>query len=142
MSFVKQLTAAVGLCLVLALPSCSPKIVERVVSVHDTTQVVRVDSVRYWQRDSVFIREKGDTVFKYVERICYRDRFHMDTLLQVRECHDTTIVERKVEKELSVGQKAKIGAFWWLLAGLVASLAWIFRKPLVGGFTKMVEMIF
>ena len=134
--------ATVGLCLCFALPSCSPKIVERVVYQHDTTQVVRIDSVRYWQKDSVFIREKGDTVFQYVEKVRYRDRFRIDTLKEVREVHDTTFFERKVEKELSVGQKAKIGAFWWLLAGLVASLAWIFRKPLVGGFTKLVEMIF
>jgi hypothetical protein len=40
-------------------------------------------------------------------------------------------VEVKVEKPLTVGQRAKIGAFWWLLAGLVAALAWIFRKPLL-----------
>jgi hypothetical protein len=111
--------------------SCSPKIVEKVVYQHDTTQVVRIDSVRYWQRDSVYIREKGDTVYHYVEKIRYRDRFRIDTLVQVRESHDTTVVERKVEKELSVGQKAKIGAFWWLLAGLAACVGWIFRKPLL-----------
>lgn len=133
---------AVIIAVLVLSASCSPKVVDRIVYRHDTTQVVRVDSVRYWQKDSVYIREKGDTVFKYVERIRYRDRFHMDTLLQVREIHDTTVVERKVEKELSVAQKAKIGAFWWLLAGLVATLCWIFRKPLLGWFTKVLKMIF
>jgi len=122
--------------------ACSPKIVEIVTSVHDTTQVVRIDSVRYWQRDSVFIREKGDTVFHYVERIRYRDRFRIDTLVQVRERHDTAFVERKVEKELSVGQKAKIGAFWWLLGALIGALSWIFRKPILGWFTKVWNLIF
>jgi len=119
--------------------SCSPKIVEKVVYQHDTTQVVRIDSVRYWQRDSVYIREKGDTVYHYVEKIRYRDRFRIDTLVQVRESHDTTVVERKVEKELSVGQKAKIGAFWWLFAGLAACLGWIFRKPLLALLKSLIK---
>ena len=133
---------AVIIAVLILSASCSPKVVDRIVYQHDTTQVVRVDSVKYWQKDSVYIREKGDTVFKYVERIRYRDRFHMDTLLQVRELHDTTVVERKVEKELSVAQKAKIGAFWWLLAGLAAALCWMFRKPILGWFTKVLKMIF
>lgn len=131
-----------ALFLALCLASCSPRIVERVVYQHDTTQVVRIDSVRYWQKDSVFIREKGDTVFQYVEKVRYRDRFRIDTLKEVREVHDTTFFERKVEKELSVGQKAKIGAFWWLLAGLAACLVWIFRKPLLSWFPKLLKTIF
>ena len=133
---------AVLIAAALLVASCSPRIVERLVYQHDTTQVVRIDSVRYWQKDSVFIREKGDTVFQYVERIRYRDRFRIDTLREVRELHDTTVVERKVEKELSVGQKAKIGAFWWLLAGLAACLVWIFRKPLLSWFPKLFKTIF
>lgn len=133
---------AVIIAVALVAVSCSPKIVERVVYQHDTTQVVRIDSVRYWQKDSVFIREKGDTVFQYVEKVRYRDRFRIDTLKEVREVHDTTFFERKVEKELSVGQKAKIGAFWWLLAGLVACLVWIFRKPLLSWFPKLLKTIF
>lgn len=133
---------AVLIAAALLVASCSPRIVERLVYQHDTTQVVRIDSVRYWQKDSVFIREKGDTVFQYVEKVRYRDRFRIDTLKEVREVHDTTFFERKVEKELSVGQKAKIGAFWWLLAGLAACLVWIFRKPLLSWFPKLLKTIF
>ena len=36
-----------------------------------------------------------------------------------------------VEKELTWWQKFRIGSFWWLLAGLVLSLGWIFRKPIL-----------
>lgn len=124
-------TLAVFVALAALLPGCSPKIVERVSYVHDTTNVVRIDSVRYYQRDSIFVREKGDTIFQYVERIRYRDRFRIDTLVQMREVRDTAFVERKVEKPLSRWQKARIGAFWWLLGGLVLALCWIFRKPLL-----------
>lgn len=122
---------AVFVALAALLPGCSPKIVERVSYVHDTTNVVRIDSVRYYQRDSIFVREKGDTVFQYVERIRYRDRFRIDTLVQMREVRDTAFVERKVEKPLSWWQKARIGAFWWLCGALVLALLWIFRKPLL-----------
>lgn len=122
---------AVFVALAAMLPGCSPKIVERVSYVHDTTNVVRIDSVRYYQRDSIFVREKGDTVFQYVERIRYRDRFRIDTLVQMREVRDTAFVERKVEKPLSWWQKARIGAFWWLCGALVLALCWIFRKPLL-----------
>ena len=122
---------AVFVALAALLPGCSPKIVERVSYVHDTTNVVRIDSVRYYQRDSIFVREKGDTVFQYVERIRYRDRFRIDTLVQMREVRDTAFVERKVEKPLSWWKKARIGAFWWLCGALVLALLWIFRKPLL-----------
>lgn len=122
---------AVFVALAALLPGCSPKIVERVSYVHDTTNVVRIDSVRYYQRDSIFVREKGDTIFQYVERIRYRDRFRIDTLVQMREVRDTAFVERKVEKPLSWWQNARIGAFWWLCGALVLALLWIFRKPLL-----------
>ena len=122
---------AVFVALAALLPGCSPKIVERVSYVHDTTNVVRIDSVRYYQRDSIFVRDKGDTIFQYVERIRYRDRFRIDTLVQMREVRDTAFVERKVEKHLSWWQKARIGAFWWLCGALVLALLWIFRKPLL-----------
>lgn len=122
----------IGVLLLALLSSvfsgCSPKIVERVVTQHDTTQVVKIDSVWQYQHDSVFVKEKGDTVYKYVEHIRYRDRYKVDTLVRVREVHDTTAVEVKVEKSLSWSQKAKIGTFPWVMLGLIACLIWIFRK--------------
>ena len=115
----------------LLCAGCSPKIVERIVVQRDTTVVHHRDSI--FTRDSIYIREwvKGDTVYvdRFRDRYVYKDRWRDS--IQVREVHDTTAVEVKVEKPLSVGQRAKIGAFWWLLAGLVAALAWIFRKPLL-----------
>ena len=116
--------------LVLGLTSCSPRIVERLVIQRDTTTVVKVDSVWHYQKDSVFVKEKGDTVFQYVERIRYRDRVKVDTFVRVRV--DSVAVERikevKVEKPLSWWQKFRIGAFWWLIGALAAALIWIFRK--------------
>lgn len=113
--------------------SCSPKIYERVVYQRDTTYVqqVKVDSV--YRRDSVFVREKGDTVFIYKERIRDRYVFRHDTLRLVKV--DSVAVERvkevKVEKPLSAWKSAKIGAFWWLVAAVLLLLLWTFRKPIL-----------
>lgn len=113
--------------------SCSPKIYERVVYQHDTTYVqqVKVDSV--YRRDSVFVREKGDTVFIYKERIRDRYVFRHDTLRLVKV--DSVVVERvkevEVEKPLSAWKTAKIEAFWWLIASVLLLLLWTFRKPIL-----------
>lgn len=120
----------VSLFLLLILSGCSPKIYERVVYQKDTTYVSKIDSIYKYERDSVFVREKGDTVYKYVERVRYRDRYKVDTLIKVMV--DSVTVERikevKVEKPLSWWQRAKIGAFWWLVAILLIGVVWIFRK--------------
>lgn len=128
----------VSLFLLMILSACSPKIYERVVYQKDTTYVSKIDSVYKYERDSVFVREKDDTVYKYVERVRYRDRYKVDTLIKVMV--DSVAVERikevKVEKPLSWWQKFRIGAFWWLLGALVAAVLWIFQKPIL----KMIKL--
>lgn len=123
----------VSLFLLLILSGCSPRIYERVVYQKDTTYVSKIDSIYKYERDSVFVREKGDTVYKYVERVRYRDRYKVDTLIKVMV--DSVAVERikevKVEKPLSWWQRAKIGAFWWMVAILLIGVVWIFRKPIL-----------
>jgi len=116
-----------------AATSCSPRIIETIRYQRDTTYVqqVKVDSV--YRRDSVFVREKGDTVFIYKERIRDRYVFRHDTLRIVKV--DSVAVERvkevKVEKPLSAWKSAKIGAFWWLVAAVLLLLLWTFRKPIL-----------
>ena len=126
---------ALGVVLIL-LPilsaGCSPKIIERVVYQRDTTVVHHRDTT--FRRDSVYIREwmKGDTVYieKYKDRFVYRDRWR-DSIRVVRDSVAVeTIKEVKVEKPLSWSQKAKIGAFPWLLLALIGAVLWIFRKYL------------
>ena len=114
-------------CIFLA--GCSPKIIEKVRTEYITETVHHRDTT--YSRDSIYIREwmKGDTVYldRYRDRYIYRDRWKDS--VKVVEVHDTTSVQVKVDKPLSWSQKAKIGAFWYILAGLILSLAWIFRKP-------------
>ena len=68
-------------------------------------------------------------VEKVRDRYIYRDRWRDS--VRVEERHDTTRFEVKVEKPLSLGQKAKIRAFWWLFGALILCVGWIFRKPLL-----------
>ena len=116
-------------CIFLA--GCSPRIVEKVRTEYITETVHHRDTT--YSRDSIYIREwmKGDTVYldRYRDRYIYRDRWKDS--VKVVEVHDTTSVQVKVDKPLSWSQKAKIGAFWYILAGLILSLAYIFRKPIV-----------
>lgn len=119
--------------LILIAASCSPRIIEHVVVQRDTVKVVKVDSIWNYQHDSVFVKEKGDTVYKYVEHIRYRDRVKVDTLIKVRV--DSVAVERvkevKVAQPLSGWKKFQIGAFWWLAAAALALLIWTLRKPIM-----------
>lgn len=116
---------------VIGLTACSPRIVEHIVYQRDTTQIVKIDSIWQYQHDSVFVKERGDTVYKYVEHIRYRDRFKIDTLVRVHEVHDTTTVEKLVEKQLTKAQRAKLDSYWWLIAVIAGLLVWIFRKPII-----------
>ena len=120
-----------ALLLALGLAACSPRIIEKVRTEYITQEVHHRDTT--YTRDSIFIREwlKGDTVVveKVRDRYIYRDRWRDS--VRIEERHDTTTLEVKVEKPLSVGQKAKIGAFWWLFGAVLGCLAYIFRKPLL-----------
>lgn len=127
------LAVVVTLAAVILLAGCSPRVIENVRYQHDTTYVerVRVDSV--YKRDSVLIHQNGDTVFVYKEKIRERWRLLRDTIRVVKV--DSIAVERikevKVEKPLSLAQRAKLGLFWWLLAAVVALGGWTFRKKMI-----------
>lgn len=125
---------------VQGLPSCSPKVIEHIVYQHDTTTVHHRDSLYF--RDSIYVKEwiKGDTVYieKFKDRYIYKDRWRDS--ISIKEVHDTTTVEKKVEKELTTGQKMKINSFWWLLLGLAGCLVWIFRKPILALIKRIIAL--
>lgn len=143
LSFVKHRAVTVGLCLAV-LASCSPRIVERVVVQHDTTTVHHRDTT--YRRDSVYIREwmRGDTVFvdRYRDRYIFRDRWRDSVRVKVDSFAVERVKEVQVEKPLSWGKRAKIGAFWWLVLAVAGLGGWTFRKPLGGIITKLWKMIF
>lgn len=118
---------------VLLLAGCSPRIVEHIRYQRDTTYIDKVQIDSIYKRDSLYIKEKGDTVYIYKERIKEKYRFIHDTVRLVRV--DSVAVERikevKVEKPLSWWQKSKMAAFPWLLGAVVLLALWTCRKWLV-----------
>lgn len=118
------------------LCGCSPRhLVEyrdRVETVHDTTYVAKTDTRTEYVRDSIFVREKGDTVYRYVERWRYRDRYVHDTIVRSRT--DTVYLDRTVRVEVPAklawwqGLLVRIGAL--ALLALAAFLAWRIIKAI------------
>jgi hypothetical protein len=53
---------------------------------------IQRDSI--YVRDSIFVREKGDTITKYVERIRYQYKTRTDTLYRYRLQRDTVFISR------------------------------------------------
>lgn len=130
----ENIVAMIAVILVVVLllaTSCSPRIIEHIRYQHDTTYVehFRVDSA--FRKDSVFIKEKNDTVYQYVEKIRERYRMIHDTTYvhQVDTVMCEHIVEVKVEKPLTPWQNFRmtLGTIA-IFATLLALAIWAIRK--------------
>lgn len=95
------------------------------------TEYVPVESVRYdslmieklmkdsvFVRDSVYLKEKGDTIYKYKDRFVYVYKNRVDTFYaeRVREIEIPVPVERK----LSWWERVKLKYAEWVIGALVA----------------------
>lgn len=110
----------------LALVSCKtkyvsvPEIHTEYITMVDTTVIM--DSV--YQRDSVYVERKGDTL--YVNKTLYRDRYHniykvkKDTVVK----RDSVNVAYPVEKEMSRSERLFV-AMGKFFAALVIALLFV-----------------
>ena len=95
------------------------------------TEYVPVESVRYdsvmveklmrdsvFVRDSVYLQEKGDTIYKYKDRFVYVYKNRVDTFFaeKIREIEVPVPVERK----LTWWERVKLNYAEWVIAMLVA----------------------
>lgn len=128
-------------CAVMMLSSCGAlrKQVETVY-VRDTTYIskVQVDSV--FKRDSIFVKEKNDTIYVYKEKVRDRYRLLRDTIYQhsVDSVYVDKVREVKVEKQLNAWQKFRLHGFWVLAAMVGGYVVWKYRKHLFRALTKLV----
>ena len=119
-----------ALFILMAIQGCSPRIVEQLQIMHDTTYVnhFQVDSI--FRKDSIFIKEKNDTIYQYIERIRDRYRFIHDTTYISRI--DTLMVtqtnEVKVEKPLTRWQRFRIGFGTWSIVAVLCGLVYLAVK--------------
>lgn len=95
------------------------------------TEYVPIESVRYdsmmieklmrdsvFVRDSVYLQEKGDTIYKYKDRVVYVYKNRVDTFFaeKIREVEVPVPVERK----LTWWERVKLNYAEWVIAVLVA----------------------
>lgn len=129
------------MCAMLVIASCGAVRTQiQTVYQRDTTYITntRVDST--FRRDSVFVKEKGDTIYIYKERVRERYRIVRDTLYRSKV--DSVFIDRerevKVEKELTAWQRFRLDGFW-ILAAIVAAIGfWKFRRPLLHLLMKLI----
>ena len=89
------------------------------ISQNNFVEHFRVDSVV--TRDSVFVREKSDTVFYTKYRTVYKERLRVDTIVRC----DTLFRDREVVVERVRDDGRKLGLMWKLpLVALLLFLLW------------------
>lgn len=90
--------------------------VETVRTEYRTRDSIRYDSI--YQRDSVYLMFKGDTVYKYKEKYLYKYLFlnKTDTVIKT----DSIQVPYPVEKKLSKWQAIKIELGGWAFGVIIA----------------------
>lgn len=87
----------------------------------------RKDSI--FVRDSVYVREKDDTVYMYKYKHVYIDKLKTDTMYVFRT--DSVDVPVPVERELSRWERWKMelgGISFGVCIGLAAVIVWLIKK--------------
>lgn len=103
--------------MVVYFSSCKPR--EITITKIEYKDRVQKDTLNVTQYDSIFVREKGDTVeiYKYKFKDRYRVKIERDTVWQTDTInYITPPIETKVPVEVQV-----YGLFWWL--GLLFCIA-------------------
>lgn len=109
----------------LLFAGCCPRITKS----HDIRDSVRVEyrdvykdrlmSDTTYVRDSILIKDRGDTVYIYRDRYQYKDRFVKDTIAII----DTVRQTIYVDKETTVTVKHIPKWCWWALIVCVVSVS-------------------
>lgn len=118
----KQITILSVFAALLFISGCSPRILVREV-VRDSLIVrTTLDSVYLYEKDSIFIKQKGDTVFWERWSIRYKDK-----LIEKKDTayiNNVEIKEVAVPAQLNWWQKWQIRSFWWLFGVVVIVVVW------------------
>lgn len=112
-----------------AVCACSPRVQTlREVEYRDRDVVRNLrDSIH--TRDSIYVEVKGDTVYKFRDRLRYRDRIKTDTIVVTESVAKSVPVV--VEKKLSPWQSFCLKSWPWMLTILLTSAIWSARRPIL-----------
>lgn len=86
----------------------------------DTTYINKIQRDSIYQLDSVYIRDKGDTVLITKTRYLYRDKLIRDTVYMSRI--DSVQVPYPVEKELTRWQKLCVNVGGWAIGIVIITI--------------------
>lgn len=138
MSFLAELVSFALLAVLVTSCGAARKQIETIY-LRDTTYIskVQVDSV--FRRDSVFVKEKNDTIYIFKEKVRDRYRLLRDTVYRhkVDSVYIDKVREVKVEKELTAWQKFRLDGFWILAAIVGGYLVWKNRRGLLSLFLRI-----
>lgn len=121
----------VFILIALMMAGCRAKYIPVEKVVYDSLFYARIVHDSVYIRDSVYIHEKGDTVFKYRDKYVYLDRLKVDTIY-IDRWKDRE-VPVPVERELSWWEKVKMDYGGWVMLTVLAWLGlvilrWIIRR--------------
>ena len=118
----KQITILSLFAALFFIGGCSPRILVREV-VRDSLIVrTTLDSVYLYEKDSIFVKQKGDTVWLERWSIRYKEKLveKKDTVY----INNVEVKEVAVPAELNWWQRWQIRSFWWLFGVVVVVIAW------------------
>lgn len=118
----KQITILSLFVALLFFSGCSPRILVREVVKDSLIVRTTLDSVYLYEKDSIFTKEKGDTVFFERWSIRYKDKIieKKDTAY----INNVEIKEVAVPAQLNWWQKLQIRSFWWLFGVVAIVVGW------------------
>lgn len=115
---MKRLTCIVLLMSAICFAGCRTTQyvpVETIKTEYKTRDSIRHDSI--YQRDSIYVIDRGDTVYTYKDRYLYKYLYlnRIDTVIKT----DSIQIPYPVEKSLTRWQKAKIELGGWAFGVLI-----------------------
>lgn len=113
------ITLAPFMCLLLVCSCRTMKYVPVETIKIDTTYINKLQRDSIYMLDSVYVKEKGDTVFIEKYKYLYRDKLVRDTLYMAKT--DSIQVPYPVEKELTRWQQFRMDFGGWVI-GILAIL--------------------
>lgn len=119
--------AIILMILIVLLHGCSSVRyvpVETVKIEYRTRDSIRYDSI--YKYDSIYLKEKGDTVERYIKNIEYRYLYinNTDTVLKT----DSVQVPYPVEKKLTKWESIKLDMGGWMFGALIVLLLYILYR--------------
>lgn len=115
------ITLAPFMCLLFVIYSCRTVKYVPVETVKvDTTYINKLQRDSIYMLDSVYVKEKGDTVLIEKYKYLYRDKLVRDTLYMAKT--DSIQVPYPVEKELTRWQQFRINFGGWAIGIVIIAI--------------------